>query len=83
LHPAHSLCFIHRSLNCFNGRIGIHDHTFAEAARFGFANADDLQQSSCAGFANETSHFARPDVQTHSVILSPCHSISFSVIPLS
>jgi hypothetical protein len=58
------------------------DHTFAQTARLGFANADDLQQSTFAGLAHDTGNFARPDVQAHSVSLSLCHSSSFS-LPLS
>ena len=39
---AHSFGFFDRPLDRFDRRIGIHDHAFAQAARFGFADADDI-----------------------------------------
>ncbi len=73
LHATHPLGFFNCFLDCFDGGIGIDDHAFAQAARFGFSHAQNFEQTVVCGSGNDTGNLARPDVQPDRVICPLCH----------
>jgi uncharacterized protein YceH (UPF0502 family) len=45
LHAAHPFRLFDRSLDCFNRRVRIHNHTFAQPARLSLADSEDLEHA--------------------------------------
>ncbi len=64
LQTAHALGFLDRALDRFDGRVGIHNHTLAQAPRLGLANTYYLQQSTVVRLADDTRHLTGADVES-------------------
>src|SRR5712664_3138627 len=74
LYSAHALSFVNCSLNRVDRSFWIHNYPFTKSTRFRFANTNNLDQSAIAGFASNTRHPARTDIEADSVLRSLGHS---------
>jgi hypothetical protein len=71
--PTHALGVFDGLLDRVDRGIGIHDHSFAQTARFRFADADDFKQSTFTRLAGDTRHLTCPDVETDGVLCTLGH----------
>ena len=68
----HQLGLFDRLLDRFDGGLEVDDHAAADAARFGDAEADDVEAVAIEHLADHRRHLGRADVETDQIPFFTC-----------